>query len=288
MGRTIFIINEWVEFTSGHEKTGSGPPTSAKIENAFFEEIQIFLMSIGISKLAGMPKDQRNKLERNAKLLLLWMAASDGKLEETELEFVSAQFPDATAAISNQEFAAVIRSSDVVAIEKAVRVISAESREIRTGFLDMAITMCMADKDIAMAENHVLRFYADALHLGIAILEKRFQALTGVPLPEPGDPSSRAWWDKVEANEVESTHLPSSPTTENQEPHDDHMSIAQARTLLGVSLNATQADIEIAYQKMAIVFEVSEDEVKAGAEASAANARFKKIREAYRMLRVRT
>jgi uncharacterized tellurite resistance protein B-like protein len=157
-------------------------------------------MSIGTSRLAGMPQAQRKELERNAKLLLLWMAASDGKLEETELEFVSAQFPDAAAAISNEEFIKVIRTSDIAAIEKAIRAIAAESREIRTGFLDMAIAMSMADKNIAVAENHVLRFYADALHLGIGILEKRYQALIGLPLPAPGDPGSTVWWEEKPTN----------------------------------------------------------------------------------------
>jgi hypothetical protein len=241
-------------------------------------------MSIGKSKLAGMSHDQREKLEHNAKLLLLWMAASDGKLEESELEFVSAQFPDAAAAISNEEFAAVIRSTDVVAIEKAVRAIAAESREMRTAFLDAAITLCMADKDIAVAENHVLRFYADAIHLGISILEKRFQALIGLPLPEPGDPGSLEWWDEVRAHEDEIAEEAAGQAAEHHDSIDDHMSIAQAQTLLGVSLNATQADIEIAYQKMAVVFEVSQDEAMADAGVSAANSQFRKIQEAYRLL----
>ncbi len=240
-------------------------------------------MSIGTSRLAGMPQAQREQLERDAKLLLLWMAASDGKLEETELEYVSAQFPDATAAISNEEFIKVIRTSDIVAIEKAVRAIAAESREIRTGFLDMAIAMCMADKDIAVAENQVLRFFADALHLGVGILEKRYQALIGQPLPEPGDPGSMAWWEEMSANE---------PEPEKDTPHvgtatPQAMTIAQAQAILGVSLNATQDDIERAYRKMAAVFEVHRDEAMGESDISAANSRFRKIQQAYHLLRIK-
>jgi DnaJ-domain-containing protein 1 len=234
-----------------------------------------------------MPQDQRAKLEGNAKLLLLWMAASDGKLEESELEFVSAQFPDAAAAISNEEFITVIRKSDVVAIEKAVRAIAAESREIRTGFLDMAIAMCMADKDIAIAENHVLRFYADALHLGVGMLEKRYQALTGVPLPEPGDPGSLSWWDERSASEQQLSQDPEVQAAIGQPPAAG-MTIAQAQAVLGVALNATQADIEMAYRKMAAVFEVDRDEAMGEADVSAANSRFRKIQQAYHILRTKS
>jgi uncharacterized tellurite resistance protein B-like protein len=237
-------------------------------------------MSIGTSRLAGMPQAHREQLERNAKLLLLWMAASDGKLEETELEFVSAQFPDAVATISNEEFIKVIRTSDIAAIEKAIRAIAAESREIRTGFLDMAIAMCMADKDIAVAENHVLRFYADALHLGIGILEKRYQALIGLPLPAPGDPGSIGWWAERSANEPE----PGQETSHPEAAAPQAMTIAQARAILGVSLNATQDDIEQAYRKMAAVFEIHRDEALGDADVSVANSRFRKIRHAYHLL----
>lgn len=240
-------------------------------------------MSIGTSRLAGMPHEQRAKLEGNAKLLLLWMAASDGKLEESELEFVSAQFPDAVAAISNDEFIAVIRNSDVVAIEKAVRAIADESREIRTGFLDMAIAMCMADKDMAVAENHVLRFYADALHLGIGMLEKRYQALIGLPLPEPGDPADMAWWQGKAAKEEERRTEPGGQP--DQSSSASPMTLSQAQAVLGVSLTATQADIEIAYQKMAAVFQIHPDEAMGETGVTAANSRFRKIQQAYMLLR---
>ena len=151
-------------------------------------------MSIGSSNLAGMPQNHREKLENGVKLLLLWVAASDGKLEEAELEFISSQFPDHSGTISNDEFLAVIRTADIESIEKAIRLVSAENRELRLAFIDMAVAMSMVDRDIAIAENHIVRFYADALHLGTASLEKRFQAIAGSPLQEPGDASSATWW----------------------------------------------------------------------------------------------
>jgi len=240
-----------------------------------------------------MPHDELEKLQSRVKLLLLWVASSDGKLEEEELEFASSQFPDETGPISTSEFLAVIRNSDVSAIEKAIRAVANESRELRIAFLDMAISMSMADKEIEFAENHILRFYADALHLGLGMLEKRFKAITGFEFPEPGDPASPAWW---EAMSLEGSGLhPESENTdqENAEKpgsdirHPAGMSIAQAQAVLGVSLNATQADIERSYQDLAAIFQVDRVEAMGEAAVSVANSRFRKIQQAYQLLRAK-
>jgi len=241
--------------------------------------------------MAGAPHDQKKQLSNSVKLLLLWVAASDGKLEEAELEYVSTQFPDSEGTITTKDFLAVIRKSDLGVIENAIRSLRAESRELRVAFLDMAITMSMADRDIAISENHILRFYADALHLGIGILQKRFQAISGIVFPEPDDPDSMAWWDQISQGKL-------GVDDENETPGDEYdetprretytgrtMSIARAHAILGLSLNATPADIEHAYQKMAGIFQVDRVEAMGTAAVTIANARFRKIQEAYRLLK---
>lgn len=247
-------------------------------------------MSIRNANLSGHLLSQRQQIANHVKLLLLWVAASDGKLEETELEYVSSHFPDTEGTITTSDFLTVIRNSDVATIEKAIRSIAAASRELRTAFLDMAITMSMADRDIAIAENHILRFYADALHLGIGILQKRFQAITGVALAEPGDPGSPAWWDQVEQQEYKRNNLNDSDDersgiSASASSSRQSMSIARAHTVLGLSLNATPSDIERAYQNLAGIFEVARVEAMGAAAVSVANARFRKIQEAYHLLK---
>jgi uncharacterized tellurite resistance protein B-like protein len=242
-------------------------------------------MSIGISKLAGMPQDHREKLENCVKLLLLWVAASDGKLEEDELEFIASQFPDRAGTITNDEFLAVIRSADLESIEKAIRMVANEGRELRLAFIDMAVAMSMVDRDIAVAENHILRFYADALHLGQANLEKRFQAIAGKPFAEPGDPSDPEWWQQRQGKSVESEEHETAEE-ENLSPESrSRMSISQARSVLGVSLNASHEDIEKAYENLASIFEVGRVEAMGEAAVSLANSRFKKIQQAYWLLK---
>lgn len=248
-------------------------------------------MTIGSSKLAGAPQDRKKQLANSVKLLLLWVAASDGKLEETELEYVSTQFPDSEGTITTKDFLAVIRKSDLRVIEKATLSLTAESRELRVAFLDMAITMSMADRDIAIAENHILRFYADALHLGIGILQKRFQAISGVEFPEPDDPGSATWWDQtsrsgsgIEQGKTRDAYeYGEIPAGEKRAGRS--MSIARAHAILGLNLNATPGHIETAYQNLANIFQVDRVEAMGSAAVTIANARFRKIQEAYRLLR---
>ena len=231
-----------------------------------------------------MPQEHRAKLENCVKLLLLWVAASDGKLEEAELEFISARFPDRDGTITDDEFLAVIRSSDLTSIEKAIRMVAHESRELRLAFIDLAVSMSMVDRDIAVAENHILRFYADALHIGPASLESRFLAIAGRPMEAPGDPSDPEWWQQLQGKSVEAEEV-DAVISDSGLPATSQMSISQARAILGVSLNASQDDIEKAYTRLAVIFEISRIEAMGEAAVSLANSRFKKIQQAYWLLK---
>lgn len=160
-------------------------------------------MTLRNLKPGGLSTNQREQLAGYVKLLLLWVAASDGDIDESELEFAGSQFPDAEGIIQTKELLAIIRKADFVEIEKAIRALSTESRELRIAFLDLAISMSIADKEIAITENHILRFYADALFLGSDLLKKRFQAICGSPYFEPGDPGNPEWWAQDSENKLE-------------------------------------------------------------------------------------
>lgn len=239
-------------------------------------------MSFGSSKLAGMPIGQRDQLVSCVKLLLLWVAASDGQVEDSELEFASTQFPDAEGAVSTDDLLSVIRNADLATIELAIRTLAAESRELRTAFLDLAITMSMADRQIAITENHILRFYADALYLGLGMLQKRFQAICGVPFAEPGDPGDPAWWDQL--GTVATGSEPDANRPGQRAGAGPDMSAEAARAVLGVAPGAMPSDIERAYQNLVGIFQVDRVEAMGSAAVAVANRRLQKIEEAYRVL----
>ena len=160
-------------------------------------------MSLGVSRLGGMSQEQRDRLASSVRLLLLWVAASDGNVDDAELQVAYQQFPEVEGSMTKEELVAIIRNADVNSIERAIRVVAAESRELRMAFLELAITMSMADNEFAPTENHILRFYADALYLGLPMLEKRFRAIYGAAYPEPGDVGSPAWWESSGAAGLE-------------------------------------------------------------------------------------
>jgi hypothetical protein len=155
----------------------------------------------------------------------------------------------------------------------------------------MAITMSMADRRIAISENHILRFYADALYLGIGQLEKRFQVIAGTPFSEPGDPGSQAWWDQLSEDERSTRERQKDGAAEPAAHLQTHaqagarLSLDQARHILGVEANATPAEIDRAYEGLAAIFHVDRVEAMGEAAVSVATMRREKIQQAYELLR---
>lgn len=232
-------------------------------------------MSFGNTKLSGMLQGERDQLASCVKLLLLWVAASDGTIDESELAFVSDQLPDSDETVTREELLSVIRESDLGSIEMAIRTLAAESRELRMAFLDMAIAMSIADRRMAFTENHILRFYADALYLGLPMLEKRFQAIAGVSLGEPGDPGDPNWWKEAERGrgDVAASNAKGDMTPE------------QARAVLGVADDATPEDIDRARDGLAAIFHLERVEAMGDAAVAVATRRLRRIDRAHGMLR---
>lgn len=248
-------------------------------------------MHFGSSKLAGTRLDDKNRLSSCVKLLLLWVAASDGEVDAAEREFAATQFPEGAGTVPTDDLLSAIRDNDVTSLETALRTLAHESRELRTAFLDLAVTMSMADQELAIPENHILRFYADALHIGLPVLERRFQAICGKALAEPGDPSSLEWWERFgvrirQPRAVEPVvgdkPQPPAPTAA---PPRSGMTRERARAVLGVGPDASGEQIERAYRSLNEIFQVHRVEAMGEAAVAVARDRADKIQEAYSLLR---
>ena len=231
-------------------------------------------MSIVNSKLSGTGGVAKDQLSNSVKLLLLWLAASDGDVDPSELEFADEHLPEADEVISTDELLGVIRSAKLFHIEKALRILSKESRELRAAFMDMAIAMSMADREIAFTENHLLRFYADALFLGSDTLHKRFRSVTGRDLTDPGDPGQADWWQG--ASDAPAIELASSSPTRD---------IIEARTLLALSPDADLEEVERKYIELKRIFESDRVATMGSAAMQLAAKRLKRIEDAYQLMR---
>lgn len=223
-------------------------------------------MSFGISRLEGMPQSEREQLARCVQLLLLWVAASDGTVDDAELAFVADQFPGPEGQPTD-ELLKIVRADDRKSMHDALHRLADESRELRTAFLDLAITMSMADHEMAKSENHVLHTYADRLHLGNAILERRFQAICGAKLAEPG---------KDDGDGQERVSVARSAP---------RMTVEQARAILGVGVDARRDAVERNYRSLVEIFDVGRMQGMGGTAVAIAKDRSAKIEEAYRVLK---
>lgn len=223
-------------------------------------------MTFGISRLEGMPQSEREELARSVQLLLLWVAASDGTVDDAEREFLADQFPGPEGQ-STDELLKTVRAGDRKAMDAALHRLADESRELRTAFLDLAITMSMADHRMANSENSALHTYADRLNLGEAILERRFQAICGAKLGQPA--------------ESDGGDGPSVSTARSA----PRMTVEQARAILGVGAGARRDDIERNYRNLSEIFSVDRVAAMGGAAVAVAKDRSEKIEEAYRVLK---
>lgn len=228
-------------------------------------------LQLGSSKFGTVSREHRRELERNVHLLLLWIADSDGWLKEAELEFMANQFPMVEEE-RTRELLAIVRNGEPKPLERALRMLADEDRELRSAFLDLCITMAKVDNKVAVTENHLLRFYADALNLSNEFLERRFRLICGTDLEELSEPVAPEEWDKKVNTSVQ------------PEDSDSGMTINEACALLGVQFGATGNELEHAYRKLSEYFLKQRVEAMGAAAIAVARKRSRKLKDAYNLL----
>ena len=216
----------------------------------------------------------KNQFGEAVLLVLAWIAASDGDIDDKELQELSA-----VAAASNHShdinlLLRTVRNRDLKAIQLACEIIAASIRHDREKsilFLAWAIGMAISDGYLLPSENHVLQFLSDLLGVSSIGLNAVFQEVTGRTIPEPSDVSSAHHWRDRESGEKRSGQQPSSK-------------MVKMYSILGLEPSANKEEIRTAYRRMAHT-QHPDRFVPLGKEAvAAAEAKFKKINEAYKYL----
>jgi DnaJ like chaperone protein len=184
------------------------------------------------------------------------------------------------------------RKRDVPSIELACRtlldVFDAESQK---RFLELCISMVVADGYVAIPEQHTLHFLADLFAVGPEELRRLYKQVVGTELPPMGDPSSPEWWERQtngsreKSGDRQEDYGERDRRNERRESQDGLSSKdRRAYAILGLDPGASQSEIKEAYRMLAKVHHPDRYEQVGDEAANAANERFRQIKEAYNHL----
>lgn len=184
------------------------------------------------------------------------------------------------------------RERDAPSIELACQALRKSlDTEGQRRFLELSISMVVADGYVTISEQHVLRFLADLFGVEPEELRDLYRAVVGSDLPPLGDPSSPEWW----ARQTNGRHEGSS----QQESGQQHRSRQRGSTsegdtstskdrraysILGLDPGASESEIKEAYRRLAKVHHPDQFEQVGEEAVNAANERFRSIKEAYNHL----
>ncbi|MCT7653970.1 TerB family tellurite resistance protein [Oceanimonas sp. NS1] len=118
----------------------------------------------------------QNKLGIAVLLVLAWIAASDGSVDEREVNQLSEISVASKLGHEVKPLLRLVKNHDIKAIQLACEIIASHFRgEKARLFLEMAIRMSIADGCLQPTENHILRFLADLLAVDSVGLNSLFE-----------------------------------------------------------------------------------------------------------------
>ncbi len=211
-------------------------------------------------------------------LLLSWIAASDGSVDEKEVQKLRPICEASNHGHDIEPILKIVLSSDLQALQLAAEIVRRHFNEERAAlFMQMAVGMAVADGYLTVSENHILRFLADLVGLTTDQLKRVFVEVTSKPLPEPSDPSTAEWWAAREQRQN------NEEANRSRAPHSSKGSGERIRALaiLGLEEEASLEEIKRAYRRLAQIHHPDRF-VSLGKEAVAtASFTFQRIKEAY-------
>lgn len=229
----------------------------------------------GQPKITELIQSDDDALDVCMAFLLLWLAATDGRLSRQSLNYLYQHHESLPRALDRADkLLAIIAANDMDSYLHACRSLqSSLPVEDHQSFLHRAIATATASGGLSIAANHTLRFVADLLGYGQEDLALAYKECTRQELPEPGDPSSMEWWQRRDAEES------SAP------PPGQPVSRRDAFVILGLNSDASHSAVKQAYRRL--VQNYHPDRV-AGLDAGArslAEGRFLQVQQAYELLR---
>lgn len=230
---------------------------------------------------------KQDKVGLSLLLVLAWISASDGSIDEQEKRDINA----IAKAGGNSECVSLIISiakrSDIRSIQLACEIVhTAFKGEKAKLLIELAIGIAISDRYLLPSENYILRFLSDLLGISPSTLDEEFKRITGKPLPEAPDVSSHDYWYEKERRN-QSQRERSQQQRSQRASSDSSTSTPVAHkhyATLGLEPEATQVEIKSAYKRLAKVHHPDRFESLGKEAVEAAHVTFQRIQEAYSYL----
>ena len=200
------------------------------------------------SKLFRLILENGNAVGASVFLLLAWIAASDGDIDDSEAQAIAEMAAASKYEGSVAPLLALVQKRDVASLHLAAEVVKSHAgiQGNPELFLMMAIRVAVADRFLLSGENHILRFFADLLGLSSNQLNAVFMEATGKEFPDALDLSDADYW-----------HARSRSSRRADENSDAHSGRRRSRpehdayAELGLNPGATKEEIKQAYRRLA-------------------------------------
>lgn len=217
-------------------------------------------------------------------LVLAWMATSDDEVDDRESTLLHEL---GSAWGHGEEVDAVIgiaRAPSDVALALAFNALRQMEPGVRVPFLQLAMTLALADGRLTPGESHILRLIADVLEISPATLNATFRGFTDRDMPAPADLGSRQWWNaRTEGRSGRQTDDRASQPGRSSGPTPD-LARLKALATLGLDEDADHGEIRAAYRRMARVHHPDRFASLGEEAVRAAEASFRRIKEAHDFL----
>ena len=241
-------------------------------------------MSASLSEFELMLLHSGNEVGTSVLLILAWIAASDGTIDESE----SAQLEDiAESSGYGQDIHHIIslaKRRNLDALQLAAEIVRDEFDGDKAGqFLTMAMGTAMADGTLATFENHILRFLADLLGCSHEALNRIARDITGNDMPVPDDLSTAEYWkdhpEEAAPKVRQRTPDPDAATKAPATPANQQA--IESYAALGLPVGANREQITAAYSRLTKIHHPDRFADLGDESQAAATATFNRIKAAY-------